>query len=117
MPHDPADLIDREAAKAWGGAASASHENSTTGANAMRSILALGLLIAVCTSAAAAHSRPRHHGHNYRGYSSYGSYVGHSPYDSYGSYGGGYGGGYGGSSGYGGGFSGHNSSQWGGQPD
>ena len=71
----------------------------------MRSLLALGLLIAVCASATAAHSRPRHHGYSHGGYSSYG---GHGGYDSYGSYGGGYGG-------YSGG--GHNSSQWGGQPD
>ena len=74
----------------------------------MRSLLALGLLIAVCTSAAAAHSRPRHHGYSYGGSS---GYRGHSSYDSYGSLGGS-------SGGYsGGGFSGHNSSQWGGQPD
>jgi hypothetical protein len=120
IPHDPADVIDREAAAAWGGAASASHEKPRTGANTMRSLLALGLLIAVCTSAAAAHSRPRHH-HGYSSYGSYsryGSYGGPSPYNSYGSYGGSYGSGYGDySGGYGGGFSGHNSSQWGGQPD
>jgi len=80
----------------------------------MRSLLALGLVIAVCTSAAAAHSKPRHHGYHSHG----GSYGAPSPYDSYGSYGGSSGGGYGGFSGsYGGGFSGHNSSQWGGQPD
>ena len=93
MPHDAADLTDREAATGWGGAASASHEKATTGVNAMRSILALSLLIALCASATAAHSRPRHHGHGYGGYS--GGYSG----------------------GYYGGYSGHNSSQWGGQPD
>jgi hypothetical protein len=59
----------------------------------MRSILALGLLIAVCASATVAHARPRHHGYHYGSYASYGGYS------------------------YGGGFSGHNSSQWGGQPD
>ena len=65
----------------------------------MRSLLALGLLIAVCASAsaAAAHSKPRHH-HGYSGYGSYSRYGGRSPYDSYGSYRGGFGGGYGGGS-------------------
>jgi hypothetical protein len=89
MPHNAANLIDREATTGWGGAASASHEKAITGANAMRSFLALSLLIALCASATAAHSRPRHHGHGYGGYSG----------------------------GYYGGYSGHNSSQWGGQPD
>ena len=40
----------------------------------MRSLLAFGLLIAVCASATAAHSRPRHH----HGYGSYGGYSGHN---------------------------------------
>ena len=61
----------------------------------MRVFLALGLLIAVCAPAIAAHSKPRHHHYSYRSYNSYGSYGGS----------------------YGGSFSGHNSSQWGGQPD
>jgi hypothetical protein len=87
-------VIDREATTDWGGAAGASHESSTTGANAMRVFLALGLLIALHVSATAAHARPRHHGYHYGSYASYGGY------------------------GYGyGGYSGHNSSQWGGQPD
>lgn len=54
----------------------------------MRVFLALGLLIAVCAPATAAHSRARHHHYSYGSYNSYG-----------------------------GSFSGHNSSQWGGQPD
>jgi hypothetical protein len=70
----------------------------------MRSFLALGLLIAVCASATAAHSRPRHHGHSYGSHSSYAGYGSYARYGGYGSYGSG-------------GFSGHNSSQWGGQPD
>jgi hypothetical protein len=70
----------------------------------MRSILVLGLLIAACTSASAAHSRPRHHSHSYGAYNSYGSsYGGYGGYDypnfSYDT------------------ESSHNSSQWGGQPD
>jgi hypothetical protein len=39
----------------------------------MRSFLALGLLIAVCASATAAHSRPRHHGYSYGGHSGHNS--------------------------------------------
>ena len=64
-PHDPADLIDREAA-AWGRGCRCSHdrgEDGSHGANAMRLVLALGLLIALCASANAArvhHSKPRH---------------------------------------------------------
>jgi len=48
-----------------GGTARASHKNGgwPIGANAMRCVLALGLLIALCASASAArvhHSKPRH---------------------------------------------------------
>jgi hypothetical protein len=48
-----------------GGAASASHENGgwSIGANAMRFVLTLGLLVGLCASAHAAtvhHSKPRH---------------------------------------------------------
>jgi hypothetical protein len=73
VTHDPADVIDREAATAWG-VLPVHHMKPTTGANAMRSLLAFGLLIAVCASATAAHSRPRHH----HGYGSYGGYSGHN---------------------------------------
>jgi hypothetical protein len=65
----------------------------------MRSILVLGLLIAACNSASAAHSRPRHHGHSNGAYNSYASYGGGHPNFSYDT------------------ESSHNSSQWGGQPD
>ena len=58
-------LRNREAATDCGGAARAPHENGgwSIGANAMRSVLAFGLLIALCASAYAArvhHSKPRH---------------------------------------------------------
>jgi hypothetical protein len=65
----------------------------------MRSILVLGLLIAACTSASAAHSRPPHHGYSYGAHNSYASYGGGHPNFSYDT------------------ESSHNSSQWGGQPD
>jgi hypothetical protein len=60
-----APLIDPEAITDCGGAARASHDNGgwSVGANAMRTILSLGLLIALCASANAArvhHSKPRH---------------------------------------------------------
>ena len=64
-----ANLIDREAAADWGGVTCASHKSGrqsgrrSIGANAMRSVLAFGLLIALCASANAArvhHSKPRH---------------------------------------------------------
>ena len=58
-------LRNREAATDCGGAARASHKNGgrSTGANAMRSVLALGLLITLCASANATtvhHSKLRH---------------------------------------------------------
>jgi DNA-binding transcriptional LysR family regulator len=66
MPYDPADLIHREAATAWGRSrpcAPHRREGGSNGSNAMRSVLALGLLIALCASANAArvhHFKPRH---------------------------------------------------------
>jgi len=65
MPYDHPSLNDLEAVPDCGGAALASHKNGgwSIGANAMRSVLALGLLIALCASANAArvnHSKPRH---------------------------------------------------------
>lgn len=62
---DPPNPSDPEAVTDCGGAACASHKNGgwSIGVNAMRSVLALGLLIALCTSADAArvhHSKPRH---------------------------------------------------------
>lgn len=66
MPFDPADLIYREAATAWGRTCPCAHERREgggNGANAMRAVLALGLLIALYTSADAArvhHFKPRH---------------------------------------------------------
>lgn len=66
MPYDPADLIRREAATAWGSSRPCAHdrrEAGSNGANPMRSVLALGLLIALCASANAGrvhHSKPRH---------------------------------------------------------
>jgi hypothetical protein len=65
MPYDAANFTDLEAATDCGGAASASRKNGgrSIGAKAMRSILALGLLITLCASANAAtmhHPKPRH---------------------------------------------------------
>jgi hypothetical protein len=63
--HDAGDVIDRGAAADWGGAVCTSHDKdgSAIGANAMRSVLALGLLMTLCAAANAAtvhHSKPRH---------------------------------------------------------
>ena len=63
MLHNPANLIDREAAGAWGRSRSRAHDG-VRGAteHAMRSVIALGLLVALCTSASAAkvhHSKAR----------------------------------------------------------
>jgi hypothetical protein len=65
MTYDPADLTGREAATDCGGAARATHKNGgwSIGAIAMRSVLVLGLLIALWASANAArvhHPKPRH---------------------------------------------------------
>jgi hypothetical protein len=65
MVHGMPNLSDLEAVTDCGGAARAPHTNGgwLIGAYAMRSVLALGLLIALCASANAArvhHSKPRH---------------------------------------------------------
>jgi hypothetical protein len=63
-PHDAANVIDREPARGWGGAASAPRDDArggTTGENAMRAILALGLLIALSAAADAATVHHRRH--------------------------------------------------------
>jgi hypothetical protein len=63
----PADLIDREAATDWGGAVRTPHKIRAVRRlerNVVRYVLALGLLIILCTSSNAApvhHSRARHH--------------------------------------------------------
>jgi hypothetical protein len=63
--HNPANLIDREAAGAWGRSRSRAHDGVRVATeHAMRSIIALGLLVALYTSAGAAtvhHFRTRHH--------------------------------------------------------
>src|SRR6266478_6565889 len=59
-----ANVIDREVARGWGGAASAPTlitRGRLTGENAMRAILALGLLITLCASANAATAHHRRH--------------------------------------------------------
>ncbi len=71
--YDPADLIDREAITAWGRGSAWAHGGlsgpealaraAINRANAMRCVLALGLLIALYASANAAtqhHAKPRH---------------------------------------------------------
>jgi hypothetical protein len=65
MVHGMPNLSDLEAATDCGGTARAPRKNGgwSIGANAMRFVLALGLLIALCASADAArvhHSKPRH---------------------------------------------------------
>jgi hypothetical protein len=73
MPRDPLDLNAVEVVADCGDAALASHRKRgrSIGANTMRSVLALGLLMSVCASANAAgvhHSKPRRvivlHSHN-----------------------------------------------------
>jgi hypothetical protein len=57
MAHDSADLTDREAATAWGRGRPRAHDGAVgrlSGANTLRSVLALGLLITLCASANAA---------------------------------------------------------------
>jgi hypothetical protein len=57
MAHDCADLIDREAATAWGRGRPCAHDQRDIHdgrANTMRSVLALGLLITLFASANAA---------------------------------------------------------------
>jgi hypothetical protein len=56
MAHDPADLTGREAATAWGPGRPCTHDqpNVCPSKIAMRSVLALGLLITLCASADAA---------------------------------------------------------------
>jgi hypothetical protein len=65
MVHGIPNLNDPEAVTDCGAAARAPNSNGgwPIGANTMRSVLALGLLIALCVSASAArvhHSKPRH---------------------------------------------------------
>ena len=63
MPHDAADVNNREAVTDWGGAVRGSHKSQRHRSNAMRSVLVLGLLMALCVSAdaATAHHYRTHH--------------------------------------------------------
>jgi hypothetical protein len=67
MPYDPADLTDREATTAWVHSHPNAHDRQRAqwlGANEMRSLLILGLLMTVFASANAAtmhHHRTLHH--------------------------------------------------------